>query len=127
MLPLEDIRAVELGTAWTGPLMGMILGDLGAEVIKIDTVNYWQTTGRGIIARPTKEFLANQTPFAGGYPNRDPGKHPWNVWPVFVGQARNKLSMTVRNLEETRSRDIFLRLIKVSDIFFEKPLSFISS
>ncbi|HEX78198.1 MAG TPA: CoA transferase [Dehalococcoidia bacterium] len=118
-LPLEGIRVVELGVAWTGPCAAMILADFGAEVIKVDTVNFWQTQGRGMVARPTKEMLATQTPHSGGYPNKEPGEYPWNCWPVFVTGGRNKLSMSVRDLREPEGREIFLRLIKISDIFIE--------
>ena len=118
-LPLEGIRVVELGRAWVGPAATRILGDLGAEVIKVETVNVWPVFSRGIRARPPKEMLASQVPFSGGYPNKEPGRCPWNVNPLFTSQARNKLGMTVRDLREPKSREIFLRLIKVSDIFIE--------
>lgn len=118
-LPLEGIRVVELALAYAGPGAAMILGDFGAEVIKVDLVNFWQTTGRGTFARPSKEFIMCESPYSGGYPNRESSKHPWNVWPIFVGQARNKRGMTVKNLKEPKSREIFLRLIKESDIFIE--------
>ena len=35
-LPLEGIKVVEIGQALAGPLSGVILADLGAEVIKIE-------------------------------------------------------------------------------------------
>ncbi len=118
-LPLQGIRVVEVGTAIAAPALTRILADFGAEVIKVDLVNFWPSLVRGALARPSKEFLAKQVALSGGYPNKEPGPHPWNVYPVFMGQARNKLSMTVRDLREPRSRDIFLRLIKASDVFVE--------
>ena len=118
-LPLEGIRAVEMAIAWAGPGVAMMLADFGAEVIKVESVNYWSVASRGALARPPKEMIATQTPYSGGYPNKEPGKHPWNVNPLYTGQARNKLSMTVKDLREPRSRENFLKLIKVSDIFIE--------
>ena len=46
-LPLEGVRVVELGRAWVGPAATKILGDLGAEVIKVETVNVWPVFSRG--------------------------------------------------------------------------------
>lgn len=34
--PLRDVRVLEMGTFITGPAAGMLLGDLGADVIKIE-------------------------------------------------------------------------------------------
>ncbi len=116
-LPLEGIRVVEVGDAWAGPGAAQTLGGFGAEVIKVETTTYWPRGSRGTLARPTKEVLRSQMPWTGGYPDREPGEHPWNRNPNFAGQARNKLGMTVRSLSEPKSREIFLRLIKVSDIF----------
>ena len=118
-LPLEGIRVVELTVAWTGPGVGQLLGDFGAEVIKIDFVDFWAVASRGGLARPSKEVIASQVPYTGGYPNREPGKYPWNVTPLWVGQARNKLGMTVKDLRKPKSRDIFLKLIEKCDVFVE--------
>src|SRR3981189_584000 len=34
--PLAGIRVIEIGQAVAGPMAGMILGDMGAEIIKIE-------------------------------------------------------------------------------------------
>jgi len=118
-LPLEGIRVVEMAVAWTGPSVTTTLADFGAEVVKVETVHSMQVATRGALKRPSKEALVSQKPMTGGYPNREPGKHPWNVSPQMVPYLRNKLSMTIRDMKEPGSRELFLKLIKVSDIFVE--------
>jgi crotonobetainyl-CoA:carnitine CoA-transferase CaiB-like acyl-CoA transferase len=36
LLPLEGIRVIEVGQALAGPLAGVLLADMGADVIKIE-------------------------------------------------------------------------------------------
>ena len=55
MLPLEGIRVVELSHMVMGPTCGLILADLGAEVIKVepkkgDPTRYLRSTGAGFFA-----------------------------------------------------------------------------
>ena len=35
-MPLEGVRVLELGTLLAGPFTGRLLGDFGAEVIKVE-------------------------------------------------------------------------------------------
>ena len=49
--PLASVRVIELGTLLAGPFTGRLLGDLGAEIIKVedprrgDPLRAWQTNG----------------------------------------------------------------------------------
>ena len=70
-LPLDDIRVIELGQLLAGPFCGQLLGDFGAEVIKVED------PGRG---DPMRQW-GREKPY---------GKSLW--WPVV---ARNKKSVTV--------------------------------
>jgi crotonobetainyl-CoA:carnitine CoA-transferase CaiB-like acyl-CoA transferase len=117
-LPLEGIRVLDITVVYAGPFATMILADLGAEVIRVESTRHWQTNTRGVFARPPKEFVKRQAPYFGGYPNRDPGKRPWNRHPWFNVHAHNKLSMTL-DLKQPKGMQIFRRLVRVSDVVIE--------
>ncbi len=91
---LDGIRVIEVGTLISGPFAGRLLGDMGADVIKIeppgspDPIRTW------------------------GQAEVD-GKHFF--WTVH---ARNKRSITL-NLREPRGRELFLDLVERSDIIVE--------
>jgi crotonobetainyl-CoA:carnitine CoA-transferase CaiB-like acyl-CoA transferase len=114
-LPLEGIRVLDLGIVLAGPYGTMMLGDLGAEVIRVESVRHFLPMSRGTIARPTKEMVANIPPISGGYPNRDPGERPWNRFPWFNLTARNKLGVTI-DLRSEEGHDAFLRLVANVDV-----------
>jgi formyl-CoA transferase len=92
-LPLSGIRVIELGTLLAGPVSGKMLGDFGAEIIKIEP--------------PGKPD-----------PMRDWGQKKDGVglwWPI---QSRNKKSITL-NLREKAGQNILKDLVKESDILIE--------
>jgi len=92
--PLSGIRVVEMGTLIAGPFCGQLLGDLGAEIIKIEP------PGRG---DPMRDW---------GQVKRD-GRSYW--WTVI---ARNKKSVTL-NLREPEGQRIARELIKTADVLIE--------
>lgn len=104
-LPLHGIRALELAEIWAGPFCGVLLGDMGAEVIKVEAL---QRIARGPI-RP-----APDTP---GYPDYDPGERPWNRQGNFNATNRNKLGLTL-DLTTGQGTDAFKELVAISDIVF---------
>ena len=102
-LPLSGIRALELAEIWAGPICGAAMADMGAEVIKIESV---QRIARGP-ARPA--------PGASGYPDGDPGERPWNRNGNFNAVNRNKLSVTL-DLASAEGAALFRRLVSVADV-----------
>ena len=92
--PLAGVRVVELGMLLAGPFAGRLLGDLGAEVIKVeppgkpDPLRDW---GRA----------------------RYQGRSLW--WPV---QSRNKKCVTL-DLRAERGQQLLLRLAHTSDVLLE--------
>lgn len=92
--PLDGIRVIEVGTLISGPFAGRLLGDLGAEVIKIE-------------------------PPGQPDPLRTWGQAELNGHHVFwTVHARNKKAVTL-NLRVPRGRELFLELVERSDIVVE--------
>jgi crotonobetainyl-CoA:carnitine CoA-transferase CaiB-like acyl-CoA transferase len=118
MLPLTGVRVIDFGLMLATPGGAMLLGDMGAEVIKVETTQRFLTWNRGWQARPSKETIDVFLPYIGGFPNREPGDRPWNRYPIFQSHAKNKLSMTV-DVTRPEGMDIFKRLVRVSDVVIE--------
>ncbi|MEX2237428.1 MAG: CoA transferase [Dehalococcoidia bacterium] len=117
-LPLAGIRVVDLCVVWAGPFATMLLGDLGAEVIKVENPFVFQPMTRGGMARPPAPVLPALVAWSGGYPNSQPGPRPWNYCPTFVQVYRNKKSFTV-DLRRPEGMEILRRLIEKSDVVVE--------
>jgi formyl-CoA transferase len=92
--PLEGVRVIELGQLLAGPFTGRLLGDLGAEVIKVEP--------------PGKP-----DPIRDWGKARYEGRSLW--WPV---QSRNKKCVTL-NLRHERGQELLLRLVEHSDVVVE--------
>lgn len=88
---LEGIRVIELGTMITAPLAGMMLADLGAEVIKVEHPQ-------------------------GGDPFRNFRGGLYS--PHFVAYNRGKRSMKL-DLRTAAGREAFARLLSRADILIE--------
>ena len=117
-LPLEGVRILDITVVWAGPYCTSFLADLGAEVIRIESLNIFVPLGRGPMAHPTEEDLKGMSAWAGATPGRVPGARPWNRYPIFNAHARNKLGMTL-DFFRPGGMDIFKRLVKISDVFVE--------
>ncbi len=92
--PLHGLRVIEMGQLVAGPFCGQILGDLGAEVIKIEQ------PGKGDPIREWGRALPR-------------GESLW--WSVI---GRNKKSVTV-DLRTQRGQTVAARLISRADILVE--------
>jgi len=105
-LPLEGIRVLDLTTSWAGPWCTKVLGDLGADVIKIEAVQAYDLT-RGPIAREDWRAYA-----------RRGAERPYERADTFLKPNRNKRGITL-NLKDARGVDLFRRLAAASDVVAE--------
>ncbi|MBK9343635.1 MAG: CoA transferase [Dehalococcoidia bacterium] len=116
--PLEGVRVIDLCVVWAGPFATMLLGDLGAEVIKPENPFVFQPMTRGAMARPPQMLIGASIAWAGGLPHNEVGDRPWDYNPTFVSLYRNKKSFTV-DLRRPEGLDILRRLVAVSDVVYE--------
>ena len=115
-LPLEGVRVIDMAVIYAGPYGTMFLGDVGAEVVRVETLQRLPATSRGQFARPSKESLARAA-FA-PYPDREPGERPWNRFGGFNQHARNKYGMTL-DVTKPEGKDVMRKLVEASDVFIE--------
>ncbi|RLC69699.1 MAG: hypothetical protein DRI26_08590, partial [Chloroflexi bacterium] len=117
-LPLEGVRVVEFCPVWAGPFCGMLLADWGAEVIRVESRQFFPVYTRGVfMARPPRMMIAGIPAGYAAYmiEGYDPTATPWNRFSLFNAHARNKLSMTV-DLRRPEGKEIFKRLVAKSDV-----------
>jgi len=117
-LPLEGIRVLDLTVVWAGPYATMLLGDLGAEIIRVDNPWVFPSATRGVLPRPPKAVLTEGDGIFSGYPDGEPGERPWNRLGLFNSHARNKRSVTL-DLRRDSGREMFLRLAETCDVMVE--------
>ena len=117
-LPLEGIRVLDLTVVWAGPSCTMHLGDLGAEIIRVDNPWVFPPATRGNSPRPDGSLLVDFGPLGGGYPDLDVSGRPWNKHGMWSAQARNKLSCTV-DIRRPEGLDAFFRLVDTADVLVE--------
>ncbi len=92
-LPLTGIRILEVTRVLAGPYCGMLLADMGADVIKVEM------PGRGDEARYIGPFTGGQSAY-------------------FMSVNRNKKSLTL-DLKNGRGQEIFKQLAAFSDVLIE--------
>ncbi len=92
--PLKGLRVIEMGTLIAGPFCGQVLGDFGAEVIKIEDPN---------AGDPMRQWGRTMPK----------GQSPW--WPVI---GRNKKSVTL-DLRTAEGQEVARALVARADVVVE--------
>ena len=90
-LPLSGLKIIDLTNIIMGPYTTQLLGDLGADVIKVEDVNGDMTRSIGV--------------------QKSPGMSS-----MYLGVNRNKRSITL-DLKKNISKKVLWKLIKRSDVF----------
>ena len=94
MPPLEGLNVIDLTRVLAGPFCTMLLGDMGADVIKVEE------PGAGDDTRGWAPFIADG----------------WSSY--FVGVNRNKRSLAL-NLKSPDGPDVLRRLAQAADVLVE--------
>jgi crotonobetainyl-CoA:carnitine CoA-transferase CaiB-like acyl-CoA transferase len=94
-LPLEGVRVLDVSQVMAGPFCSMLLGDMGADVIKIEPPDGGDQTRRAM-----------------GF------KLKGNDSLGFFNLNRNKRSLAL-NLKAKPARDVFYRLVETADVLLE--------
>jgi formyl-CoA transferase/CoA:oxalate CoA-transferase len=93
-MPLEDVKILDLSHALAGPFCSTMLGDFGAQVIKVEP------PGHGDIARGWgPPFYNTETAY-------------------FVSLHRNKKSIEI-DLKHPEGKELFFRLVEQCDVVLE--------
>lgn len=99
--PLAGVRVIDASRVLAGPYLAMLLGDLGADVVKIEKLDGGDQT------------RAWGPPFVGTEAAR--------VSAYFVSANRNKRSIAL-DLKTAAGRDVFHRLLATADVLVENFL-----
>lgn len=97
--PLSGIRILDFGWVWTGPALSLLLGDMGAEVIKVES-------------RQRIDIMRRYTPQSKGETISVDASATFHVL------NRNKLSITL-DLAKDEARQLVLRLARLCDVIIE--------
>ena len=94
MLPLEDVRVIDLTLEVAGPFCSMLLADMGADTIKVER----PSTGENIRA-------------LGPYGDVGLGVY-------FMQFNRNKRSLAL-DLKKQEAKEVFMKLVKTADVLVD--------
>ena len=106
--PLKNYRVLDLSRIWAGPYCTKLMADLGAEIIKMESLSVYDSH-RGPVS-PARGIAA--------YPDGEPGEEPWNRNGWFNCLHMSKYGITLE-LTNEEGRLVFERLVSISDVLIE--------
>lgn len=98
---LNGIRILDLTMVFAGPVSTRIMADMGAEVIKIESVQRSDVFTRANI-----------------FPENIPGEKPWDRGCIFHTLNAGKRGISL-NLGNEKGRELFKLLVRLSDVVIE--------
>src|SRR5580692_8659509 len=98
-LPLAGLRVIDVGTRISAPFCAGLLGEMGAEVIKVEDP-------RG------GDFMRTIGPFV----PTDEGSDDYSLWWAVEGRGRKGVTLDLR---QARGQDLFRRLVATADVVCE--------
>ena len=107
-LPLEGIRIIELTEVWAGPMGTSLLGDLGAQVIKVESYPRAPMTRPSTVPPGRRGFPETQAAY----------DRPWDASASHNLSNRNKMGIAV-NLRTPQGLTALKDLVRASDILVE--------
>ena len=113
--PLAGVRIMSQAIVWAGPTGSLILSDLGAEVIEIESIQHFTPTRGNVRHVPPEQA---QGPMGASFANRDVSEGFWNRRNSFNYASRGHKSITL-DLRSEAGRELFFDLARVSDAYIE--------
>lgn len=101
MRPLEGLRVIDVGTRIAAPFCAGLLGEMGAEVIKVEDPR-------------TGDFMREIGPFV----ETSEADHPAGHSLFWAVEGRGRKGVTL-NLRDPRGQDLFRRLAATADVVCE--------
>jgi len=108
-LPLAGVRVIDLSMWFAGPMASRLLADMGAEVIKIESLKHIDPWRGPVVRNPRLDAR---------FPVKIDSDRPYNCAAGFNLQNRNKYGATLA-LDTPQGKELFKKLVGLSDVVLE--------
>jgi len=105
---LAGVRVCSLGAVWALPHPMQIMADMGAEVIKLESIQVGRDTY--VVTTYPKVWR--------GFADLDPGEHPWNRATYFNDGQVGMKSVTI-DLTRPKGKELLRKLVLATDFICE--------